>query len=262
MSNGETGGKNIYEKLWKQQATVNKLILDGKRDPHQFSKLLDEIIKNNEDTFLIPTSKLAQIQKWCVSISDTEAEIILASKSLGDASVIANIRNFAKKVFDWKENIFYKVGIGFDFQGYAPEIGPCYNNWSEQRRWSLKNKKSTRTSLVFWIPRLLPESCSKNVDNQLKLMAAHRKEYNLPENCLKDFGGASLNTLLILERFHRTQERTPLNNYWIRTDTLRLGGDRLDLGYFDDGGLDCSDWLWDGSGGAYLGCFPSGVWNL
>jgi len=205
-------------------------------------------------------NKLIQLQKYCQPVSDEEAARFLSGK---DASAIANLRRFSEKVFNgWNEEIFYKIENGFDFQIHAPAVGPCYKDWHDQKQWKLKNKESTRDSLVFWIPRLLPNSCSETANNQLKLMASRRKEYNLPENCLKDFGGASLNTLLILERFHRANERVPLQSYWIRTDTLHALGYRLCLGAFGEGGLDCHDWGWDGYGPAYLGCFPSGVWNL
>jgi hypothetical protein len=269
MSSGEN---NIYETLWKQQATVNKLILDGKRDPYGVSRILQSIIdpdtkQGAEDSpkDIKPPAKLIEIQKWCKSISDAEAKGILTARAPEDLSAITNLRRFAKEVFDWKENIFYKVEAGFDFQEHAPGIGPCCEDWSNQGRWALKNTKSTCASLVFWIPRLLPESCSKNTDNQLNLMAAHRKKYELPENCLKDFGSASLNTLLILERFHRTNERVPLNLYWIRTDTLRMGGSRVILGPFGDAGLFCHDghcWYGDGDEDALSGYFLSGVWKL
>lgn len=39
MSNG-----NVFERLWKQQVTVGKLVLDGKRDPEEVCHVLQEII--------------------------------------------------------------------------------------------------------------------------------------------------------------------------------------------------------------------------
>jgi len=234
--------------------------------------------------------KLAEIQKWCKPVSDEEAARFLPKK---DASAIANLRKFAKevfekKVFDWKENIFYKVEAGFDFQKHAPKIGPCIYHWEKARRWKLQNKESTCDSLVFWIPRLLPGSCLKKTEDQLKLMADYRKKYGLPENCLKNFGSASLNTLLILERFHRIREVLSFGQDVVRTDTLRANGRDtsglhlcLDFAYVGGGSkpLDCNKdfvlvclpygYKYLDSGVERVedvfhnvGCFPVGVWNL
>lgn len=232
-------------------------------------------------------NKLAEIQKWCRPVSDEEASHFLSKK---DASAIANLRGFAKEVFnDWGENIFYKVEMGFDFQEHAPGIGPCIYHWEKARRWKLKNKESTRDSLVFWVPRLLPNSCLKTVNSQLKLMADYRNKYNLPENCLKNFGSASLNTLLILERFHRIREVLSFGQDVVRTDTLRACGRDtsglhlcLDFAYVGGGSrpLDCNKdfvlvclpygYKYLGSRGDLrvddvfhnVGCFPVGVWDL
>jgi len=39
---------NVFEKLWKQQASINKLILDGKRDPEEVSRVLQAIIQGRK----------------------------------------------------------------------------------------------------------------------------------------------------------------------------------------------------------------------
>ena len=48
MSNG-----NVFERLWKLQATANKLILDGNRDPEQLCELYQKFIETNRITFTV-----------------------------------------------------------------------------------------------------------------------------------------------------------------------------------------------------------------
>lgn len=213
-------------------------------------------------------SKLSQIQKWCQPVSDEEARRLMREKAVDKLkaptarATAANLRRYAKEKFGWDDEIFYKVSPGFDWQVNAPLIGPCYNDWKNASQWPLKNGATTFTSLVFWLPRLVPESCAKNVNQKMNLLAAHKKIYRLPNWCLNNFGSASYNVLLILEYFHRTGQRVPTDYFWVRSDTLRAGGCRLFFGGFDKGGLRCDDWSWDDGAGGYLGCFPSGVLPL
>lgn len=37
-------GVNVYERLWKQESTIRRLISDGYRDPEQVSRILQEMI--------------------------------------------------------------------------------------------------------------------------------------------------------------------------------------------------------------------------
>ena len=48
---------NRLERLWKVQATVNKLVLDGKRDPDEVSRSLQVIIDRKPTTSVEPISK-------------------------------------------------------------------------------------------------------------------------------------------------------------------------------------------------------------
>ena len=50
-----SSGNNIFETLFKQQATVNKLVLDGKRDPEEVSQTFQAIIAGKRLVEATPT---------------------------------------------------------------------------------------------------------------------------------------------------------------------------------------------------------------
>lgn len=226
--------------------------------------------------------KLSEIQKWCRPVSDEEAIRLISGNTKEDGQLAghpyrtapqsnvsaeagqaaASLRRFAKEEFSWDSEIFYSVKPGFDWQTQAPQIGPCYNNWKSASQWRLKNWTATVTSLVFWLPRLVSESREKTAANQMKLLAANKEKYRLPDWCLNGFGSASYNVLLILEHFHRTGKQVPDNYYWIRSDTLHSDDFCLIFGFFGEDGLLCRGWGWDGVEFGGLGCFPSGVLPL
>ncbi len=154
------------------------------------------------------------------------------------------------------------VRAGFVFKIHAPKLGSCYKEFGYLQGWSLKNDQPTSDAIVFFVPRLVANSTSKNKDEHLKLLSELRKAHSLPEHHLASFGDVSLLAGLILSHSKRTGERTPLNLDWVRTDTVRDDKWRLLLGGFGDvGGLDCDCWSYDGDDrrGSRLGCFALGV---
>src|SRR3989338_9324403 len=52
-----SSGNNIFEMLFKQQATVNKLVLDGKRDPEEVSQTFQAIIAGKRLVEAKPTTE-------------------------------------------------------------------------------------------------------------------------------------------------------------------------------------------------------------
>ena len=153
------------------------------------------------------------------------------------------------------------VKKAFTLKKHAAKAGPCRKNFEYLQDWDFEDKP-TQDSLVFWVPRLLPESTNKTVNKQLALLAKTCQRFELPDHHLSSFGGAALNAALILAEFARSGDRVPLNKFWARTDTCGAGGSRLHLGGFDEGGLRCARWFWDGNPSGYLGCFVLGVENL
>lgn len=94
--------------------------------------------------------------------------------------------------------------------GYLPPASPCYKKFEYLRDWDLKNDEPTKNSLVFFIPRLVAESKSKNVSEQFGILAALRERLGLPGHHLSSFGQAGMLSGLILANFKRTGNVSPL----------------------------------------------------
>lgn len=155
--------------------------------------------------------------------------------------------------------VAWKVRAGFTLKQHAPKAGPCYENFAELQDWNLQNDEATKDSIVFWIPRLLPGSTAKTVDEQKALLADLRQRYDLPATHLTSLGSAALLAGLILAHFKITGERVPLDRYWVRIDTLDSDGYLMRLGNFGGQGLGCDGYGWGSHRHGDLGCFALGV---
>lgn len=147
--------------------------------------------------------------------------------------------------------ICYRVRKGFTLKQHTPEIGPHLKDWKFPN-------ESTKDCLVFWIPRLVPESLSKTVSEQLQLLAELRARFQLPPHHLSSFGSASLLAGLILTHRASGGEHVPDDSFWARTDTCRADDRRLRLGWIVSA-LSCAYRDWDDERGANLGGFALGV---
>jgi hypothetical protein len=137
--------------------------------------------------------------------------------------------------------VAWQVRAGFTLKQHAPQAGPCYDQFDYLQDWEFKNDEPTADLIVFWVPRLLEGSVSKDVEEQKVLMKDVRARYELPEHHMSSFGSAALIAGLILAHFKRTGERTPLRTYYVRTDTDHK--DRgVVLGGFDSAGIRCDHW--------------------
>lgn len=152
----------------------------------------------------------------------------------------------------------YRVRDGFSFKTHAPKAGPCYENLRYLKKWKFEDKPTT-DCLVFWVPRLINGSNAKTVDGQKRLLSDLRQELELPEHHFSGFGQVSLVSGLILAHFKATAERIPVDMLCARTDTCCADGRRLFLGLFDEHGLDCGYWGWDGDCGGDFGVFALGI---
>ena len=208
--------------------------------PEELKKFVgDLVIQIVQNTFFVP-------------LSDNEVLGKLAEAML-------NWRKLAAELA-YTGPVVWRVKEGFTLKAHAPKAGPCYENFQYLQDWDIQNDEPTKDSLAFWVPRLVTGSKSKNVEEQIAILAELRQRFGLPEHHLASFGSASLDSGLILAHFKRTGERIPLNGEWTRTDSLNADGSRLDLGDFDAGGLSCDDWRWgDGKRDPSIGCFPLGV---
>lgn len=176
-------------------------------------------------------------------------------------------QKIAESVWKWRKlasdlgytgPVCWRVRAGFTLKSHAPQAGPCYEKFGYLQDWQLQNDEATQSCVVFWIPRLVKDSVSKTVEEQMVLAKQVRTTYDLPAHHLTSFGSAALNSGAVLAHYKRTGERTPLNGLYVRTDTLHVDGSRLNVGYFDETGLGCDVWR-DGERYGYLGFFPWGM---
>lgn len=176
-------------------------------------------------------------------------------------------QKIAESVWKWRRlasdlgytgPVCWRIKQGFTLKIHAPKAGPCYQGYSYLQDWELQNDESTSDSVVFWIPRLLKDSTSKNVNEQKALMKRVRTDYDLPGHHISSFGSAALLTGLVLAHFKRTGERVPMNTMYARSDTFRVDGDRLRVGSFVEAGLRCDRWDDDGRDDI-RGVFPWGI---
>jgi len=165
-------------------------------------------------------------------------------KSLTDNQVPAEYKDELKKFRDYATKIgvkktvsvCVKVEAGFTLKKHAPLMGNCCENFKYLQDWDFEDEP-TQDSCVFWIPKLIPESFNKTVDEQKELL----KSLGFSNS----FGSVALLVGLILHHFEETGERIPEELNFIRTcSRLRGGGFRVGLGYFCSGGLRCGYWGW------------------
>ncbi|MBI5230118.1 MAG: hypothetical protein HY981_02350 [Candidatus Magasanikbacteria bacterium] len=150
--------------------------------------------------------------------------------------------------------VCYRVKAGFTIREHTPLLGPCYQNFQYLKNWNFPDEP-TCDCIVFWIPRLVPGSTMKTREDQIQLLAGIRTQTKLPTHHLTELGKVALVSGLILTHYKATNERIPHNRLWIRTDTCRAGCFRLNLGNFDENGLNCNNWNSDETPNENLGVF-------
>jgi len=147
------------------------------------------------------------------------------------------------KVLGYDGPVAWLVPKGFTFKKHAPKLGPCREDFRYLQEWNFPDDPTERV-LAFWIPRVIPESNYKNVSEHLSFLGEWRNRFGLPAHHLSGFGKVGLLAGLILCHFKHSQEKVPFSGQWVRTDTLAVGRNRLNLGDFS-GSLDCEHWHWD-----------------
>lgn len=159
-------------------------------------------------------------------------------------------------VLEHRGPITWKVRAGFTLMQHAPKSGPCENQFGHLKDWSFQDEP-TKDCLVFWIPKIIPETRSKNYNEQLVALANLRGTA-FPKYHMSGFGSAALLAALIFAEFKRSRTRVPEGWQWIRTDTRRSDSNLIHFGNFGKNGLSCFD-HWDGSRTLEIGAFALGV---
>lgn len=215
--------------------------------------LKDDAFRDDLSAFLRGERELAPMPSWVTPIS--EADVPAHLQKTHTAWVL-----MATREFGYDGPVAFRVKAGFNLRKHTLQYdGPCLEKRAYMKGCELKNDESTLDSIVFWIPALVPGSTSKSAVEQQALLASLREKYELTAHHLTSFGSASLSAALILGHYAFTKKRVPEDCYWVRTDTLRLDGRRLYLGYFTENGLDCGNWCRDDQGDDILGCMALGV---
>lgn len=188
---------------------------------------------------------------------------------MSDAQVRDQFPQFADRLVPWRKlaaltdyrgPVAWRVKQGFLLKKHAPLAGPCYKDLGYLKDWSFEDTPTSDT-LVFWVPRLAPDSTSKTATEMEQYRGELRARYEMPANHCDRFGSIALQFALILTHLKRTGERVPLNAYYAASDTLDADGDRLIAGFFDSDGLYCNYWD-DSYGYDSFGFFLLGVEEL
>jgi hypothetical protein len=158
--------------------------------------------------------------------------------------------------------VAYLTYPGFTLKEHLPQVGPCDEDWTYLQNWPLTNDQPTGFKVLFWIPRLVPGSTDKTVNEQRALLAAFREKHAFPNSHCASFGSAVDLAALIVAHHAATDERVPCARLYARTDTFHADGYRLSLGSFGAVGLSYGGWDWDVNRDYDLGCFPLGLQPL
>lgn len=166
------------------------------------------------------------------------------------------IRKWRKIAADWdyKGTIAWQVKAGFTLKG-AGKFGDCYQNFNYLQDWIFEDKP-TKDCLVYWIPKVVPNSVNKNFEKQTLLVKMLGKNNKLD----LEIGEAGLLAGLILAHFKIKKKKVPV--IYIRSNICNAAGFRLSLGYFGVLGLPCGRWFFDEERYVCLGVFALGVESL
>ncbi len=123
-------------------------------------------------------------------------------------------------------------------------------------------KGNSRNRIVFWIPRLVPESTNKSAEEQRKLVSDLGWRQGFPTNYLS-FGDADMLRQLLCGYYESTKERTLGYDSWVRTDTriVDVDGLMVALGW-GDGTVSCGVYYTEKERYTFLGVFALRVEEL
>lgn len=186
--------------------------------------------------FLSRLAKKAERGIYVVPLSDNEVMKVLVKNGIYRSTIKIAISHWRKYASDlgYTGPVAWKVKAGFTLKKHAPQD----NDLSSQL--GFLNDEPTKSSLVFWVPRMVENSTNKTVLQMENLRDELRMSYDLPVNPDMSFGSIALLLALILEHFKRTGERIPFKNMYAVSDSFYSSAPlRIIVGGFNRGGPRC-----------------------
>lgn len=143
----------------------------------------------------------------------------------------------------------------------APLVGPCLGHIFQGLS-SIPNEP-TKESIVFWIPKLIPDSMGKTVAEKRIVLGKLRVRVDLPSHHLQSFGNVTLLAGLSLGYFAETGECIPVDPSEAASETFV--DDRCFVIGFDNRGLIVGQWNFNDphyERASHIGCFPFAIEEL
>jgi len=216
---------------WLQTLTTDEALVIAD-DPAGVKQALATLAAKLADCIFVTSTK-----------DDGEAVNILVEKydhEKKSAKIkVLSWRNYAVTL-GYTGPVAWQVRQGFTLKLHAPQAGSCYQNLTYLQSWNFYDEP-TSDSLVFWVPRLAPDSTNKTAEEMLHHRGFLWDKHTMPVEHYKSFGSIALLFALILAHFKRVGEPIPLQ-YYVASDTLLADGDRLIAGDFNSSGLYCYYW--------------------
>lgn len=242
---------NVYEILFRQWASVAKLVVDGKRDPAKVSKSLQEIINETVGPYdrarlilgkdFIPAEEISQNR----GVSYSNEQLVMFAGSLP-----------VKDELMWLRNNDYMLVAGPPAQMSLLEIRdikPGYFYTKTGGWYSGEKEKFSRDEkvLVAWLglrKKPVPDSISRDWDNQNLLLTKAERTPNSAE------------TAWGITTYKAVRDIYLLNSVYVRTSSVVSVGGRVYLGDFGPPGFGVND-CWDGLCDSSLGLASARIFN-
>jgi len=246
MSSGD-----VYETLFRQWASVSKLVVDGKRDSAKVSKVLQDLIDEPCDSYerarlilgkdFISAKEISHARG--VSYSDEQLKTF--TETLPSESVLTWLRDNGCTLVAGPPNPMSLLDIW--------TIKPKYfyaksGGWYQDDSQKFSRNDKVATAWLGLCKALVPNSTNKKWDEQSVLLTEVERVPNAAEfawgvTSYKAVRGAYL-----------------FKGMYARTSSVSLGGSRVDLGGFGQFGLGVNGY-WDDNCSNELGVASARIFN-
>jgi len=213
--------------------------------------LLEALKGLSDDQLLIFTKEIGKVRKYLGELVVEERRRIFVNP-ISDDCLRGNFPQFAGHLSSWRGlairldyrgPVVWSVRKGFTLKINAPLAGPCHYNLDYLQDWPFVDTP-TEDALVFWVPRLAPNSTNMMLEEMKIYCKALQVSLKMPANHCDRFGSIGLLFGLILAHQRRTGEWA-LSTSTSASDTMRSDGFRLTAGkgWNDLGGTCCDTGL-------------------